>query len=203
MKNILFILLFALGATAAHGQEVYNSSGKANYKNKKKQKGYDPDKLILGGGMNLAFGSGYANVGVSPIVGYRLTNHFSAGVGVGYQYYKFPSYLDPFNNYHFTYMNIVYPNFWTRLFVYRNFFVTGTYEYDFITLKEPLDRFGNLKQTKESVNNQCLLVGVGLRQPIAGRVSFYGELFYDVLQGKYSPYPSGSPGLRFGVAAGL
>lgn len=203
MKNIIFILLFALGATVAHGQEVYNSSGKANYKNKKKQKGYDPDKLVLGGGMNLGFGGGYSNIGVSPIVGYRITNRFSAGVGMGYQYYKYPSYLDPFNNYHYTYMNIFYPSVWTRFFVTRSIFISAAYEYDFITLKKPFDRFANLKQTKYTVNNQCFLVGAGLRQPIAGRVSFYGELFYDVLQGEYSPYPKGSPGLRFGVAAGL
>ncbi len=203
MKNIIFILLFALGATVAHGQEVYNSSGKANYKNKKKQKGYDPDKLVLGGGMNLGFGNGYANVGISPIVGYRLTKHFSAGVGLGYQYYKYPSYLDPFNNYYYTYMNIIYPNVWTRLFVYRNLFLSAGYEYDFITLKKPFDRFANLKQTKSTVDNHCLLVGLGLRQPIAGRVSFFGELFYDVLQGEYSPYPKGNLGIRFGIAAGL
>jgi hypothetical protein len=203
MKNILFILLFALGATAAHAQEVYNSSGKANYKNKKKQTGYDPDRLVLGGGMNFGIGGGYANIGISPIVGYRITDHFSAGIGLGYQYYKFPSYIDPFNNYLYTYMIIIYPIVWTRMFVYRNLFLSAGYEYDFITRKEPLDRFANLNQIKLSVTNQCLLIGVGIRQPIAGRLSFNSELFYDVLQGEYSPYPIGSPGIRFGIAAGF
>jgi len=200
MKNIFFILLLVLGASATHAQEVYNSSGKANYKNKKKDKGYDPDKLILGGGMNLGIGGGFANVGISPIVGYRLTKYFSAGVGLGYQYYREPDIVD---NKYFTSMNILYPNLWTRIFVYRNIFIGLTYEYDFIKVKTPRDQFLNLNQTKFSVTNQCLLVGLGMRQPIAGRLSFYGELFYDVLQGRYSPYPKGSPGLRFGIAAGL
>ncbi len=200
MKNLLFILLLALGTTAAHGQEVYNSSGKANYKNKKKQKGYDPDKLVLGGGMNLGIGGGYANIGVSPIVGYRLTKNFSAGIGLGYQYQRSPDLQD---NKYFTSMNILYPNFWVRNFVYRNIFIGATYEYDIIRVKAPRDQFRNLNQTIYNANNHCLLIGVGMRMPIAGRVSFYGELFYDVLQGQYSPYPSGSPGLRFGIAAGL
>ena len=200
MKNILFILLFALGATAAHAQEVYNSSGKANYKNKKKQTGYDPDRLVLGGGMNFGIGGGYANIGISPIVGYRLTKNFSAGIGLGYQYQRSPDLLD--NNY-FTSMNILYPNFWVRNFVYRNIFIGATYEYDIIKVKAPRDQFRNLNQTIYNVDNHCLLISVGMRQPVAGRVSFFGELFYDVLQGEYSPYPNGSPGLRFGVAAGL
>ena len=202
MRKIVFIFLLCLSASAVMAQEVYNSSGKTNYK-KKKEKGYDPDKLVLGGGMNLSFGNGYANVGVSPIVGYRFGKHFYAGVGLGYQYYKFPDYIDPFNNVYFSYMNIIYPNVWSRYVVYRNIFVSSAIEYDIISLKRPLDRYGNLKQTTYKVDNRCLLIGVGFRQPLGGRVSFYGELFYDVLQGEYSPYPKGSPGLRFGVAAGF
>lgn len=202
MKKIVFVALLLVGFSGAMAQEVYNSSGKANYK-KKKESGYDPDKLIIGGGMNLSFGSGYANIGVSPIVGYRFKKKFSAGVGVGYQYYKFPEYIDQFNNVHFAYMNMVYPNLWARYFVYRNFFVNGTYEYDFITRKSPLDNKGAINQTTSHVTNQCFLAGIGLRQPLGGRISFYGELYYDVLQGEYSPYPRNSPGLRFGVAAGF
>jgi hypothetical protein len=98
-------------------------------------------------------------------------------------------------------MNIIYPNVWTRYMVFRNFFVDATYEYDFINLKSPFDRYGNPGTTRSQVTNSCLLLGAGLRFPAGGRVSFYGELFYDVLQGKYTPYPY--PDLRFGVAAGL
>ena len=53
------------------------------------------------------------------------------------------------------------------------------------------------------VTNQSLLLGVGLRQSLGGRLSFYGELFYDVMQGQYSPYPKGFPGMRFGLATGF
>jgi hypothetical protein len=203
MKYVVFVFLMLIGYNGAIAQEIYNSSGKANYKTKKKNTGYDPDKLVVGGGITLAFGNGYANLGASPIVGYRFFKKFSAGIGVGYQYYKYPSYLDPYNNVYNSYMNIIYPNVWARYFVYRNIFVTGNFEYDFISRKDPLDRYGNLNQTKKSVTNQCFLVGVGGKQPLGGRVSFYGELFYDVLQGEYSPYPKNSPGLRFGIAAGL
>lgn len=204
MKNIIITILLVLGVSGAMAQEVYTSSGKTSYK-KEKHTGYDPDRLIVGGGLNLGFSNGYTNIGASPIVGYRLTKNFSTGVGLGYQYYKYPSYLDPTSQQVYnSYMNIVYPNLWARYFVYRKLiFVNATFEYDFISLKEPLDNYGNLKQTKYSVTNQCLLMGVGFMQPLGGRVGFYGELYYDVLQGRYSPYPAGSPGLRFGIAAGF
>lgn len=203
MRNIVWIMILCLGVTYASAQEVYTSSGKQHYQKKGKKKGYDPDKLIIGGGLNGGISGDYINVGIAPIVGYRLTNRFSAGVGLGYQYYKFPDYVDPYYKVYYGSMNIIYPSLWSRYFFYRNFFLSATYEYDFISLKEPLDHFGNLNTTKSNVTNSCVLVGVGMKMPLGGRVSFYAELIYDVLQGTYSPYPKGSPDLHIGFAASL
>ncbi len=202
MKKLVFVMLLLAGFYGATAQEIYNSSGKANYKKKKEKRGYDADKLVLGGGMNFGMGNGFLRVGVSPIVGYRLQKNFYAGVGMGYQYYK-----APYDETHNEYMNMYYPNIWTRYYVYRNIFVNATYEYDFINYSYPKEDYSTgsllLKQTKASVTNQCLLLGVGLRQSLGGRLSFYGELFYDVMQGQYSPYPKGFPGMRFGLATGF
>jgi len=207
MKYLIWVLLIFIGIAHTSAQDVYTSSGKSGYHKKtKKKKGYDPDKLIIGGGLNAGFGGGYANVGIAPILGYRITDHFSAGIGVGYQYYQQPEYVDPVDPYKVSYAreNIVYPNLWTRYFVYRNFFVDGSLEYDFISLKGPgYDNYGNLTTLKANVNNTCLLLGAGIRQPLGGRVSAYFELIYDVLQGKYSPYPAGAPDIRVGFAAGF
>ncbi len=208
MKNVLLVCLLFVGVSYASAQEVYTSSGKQGYQKKvnKKKKGYDPDKLIIGGGLNAGFGNGFVNVGISPILGYRFTNHFQAGIGVGYQYYQEPEYVDPVDPYKVSYAreNIVYPNIWTRYFVYKNFFVDGTLEYDIINLKQPgYDNMGNFGTIKENVTNTCLLLGVGIKQPLGGRVSAYFELIYDVLQGQYSPYPQGAPDIRIGFATGL
>ncbi len=198
MKKLVWVVLLLAGFSGAMAQEVYNSSGKANYKGNKEKGGFDPDKLVLGGGLNLGIGGGFARLGASPIVGYRIANHLFAGVGCGYQYYK-----APYDDLHNIYQNIIYPNLWARYFVYRNFFINATYEYDIITQRSPLDRYGNFNQTTSNFTNSALLAAVGLKQPLGGRVSFYGELYYDVLQGKYSPYPRNWPGIRFGVAAGF
>ena len=52
------------------------------------------DRLYFGGNLGLSFGT-FTQVNISPIVGYRVTNDFSAGVGVKYDYLGFtgsPSY---------------------------------------------------------------------------------------------------------------
>lgn len=195
------ILLLVLLVVGVQAQDVYNSSGKANYHVKKK-KGYDPDKLILGGSVIVNVGGGYTNLGISPLVGYRLSKHLSAGVGVGYQYFKYVSATNAANTaQYYTKGNFVYPNVWARYFVYRNIYLSTAYEYDIMSLTEPFDQYNNLKDTHYNLTNSALFVGAGVRQPLGGRVSIYAELVYDVLKGVNSPYSGVMP--RIGIATGL
>jgi hypothetical protein len=209
MKNLFIVFLLLVGVSAATAQEVYTSSGKPGYHKKsakKHKKGYDPDRLIVGGGFAAGYSSGYASFGLAPIVGYRITDHFMAGVGFGYKYAQQPVYVDPVDPNKASYIrqNLLYPNIWTRYIVFRNFFVSGTVEYDFISQRGPgYDNYGNLTTVKMNVTNTALLLGAGLRQPLGGRVSLFAELIYDVLQGENSPYPKGTPDVNFGFAAGL
>ncbi len=203
MKNIVLALLLFTGISYASAQDVYTSSGKPGYHKKtKKKKGYDPDKLIIGGGFNASLGGGFANFGIAPIVGYRFTDHFSAGVGVGYQYYQTPDDASTVYTTYYDKENIIFPNVWARFVVWRGLYVTGTFEYDFIKYTVPFDNYGNPNPMSENVNAQCLLLGVGYKQAIAGRVSFFAELTYDVLQQQYSPY-YGQLVPRVGIAMGL
>jgi len=204
MKKTVFILLLSLGFTCAQGQEVYNSSGKPGFHKKtSKHKGYDPSKLILGGEFTLNFGGGYIAAGIAPMVGYRFSKNFEAGIAVGYLYnqqpdqyftnnYPYPSFYDK--------SNVFYPSIWTRYFVYRGLYVTGQLEYDFISLKEPIDNVGDM--ASENVNATCLLMGLGLKQPIGGRASFFIEVMYDVLQEQNSPYLNNIVP-RAGIAVGM
>src|ERR1017187_10428182 len=98
MKNIVVVLLLFFGISYASAQEVYTSSGKTGFHKKtKKKKGYDPDRLIIGGGITFGIDGGYVNLGLAPIVGYRITDHFSAGLGLGYLYASAPVGVDPNN----------------------------------------------------------------------------------------------------------
>jgi len=208
MKNLIIVLALCAGFSYASAQEVYTSSGKPGYQKhmKKKKKGYDPDKLIIAGSFNFGFGDGFVSAGISPMLGYRLTDRLSAGVGLGYQFFQQPEYANPVNPNQVTYAreNLVYPSIWGRYFIYRNFFADASVEYDLINLRQPgYDSYGNYGIQKMNVTNVSLILGAGMRVPISGRLSGYGELIYDVLQGQYSPYPKGAPDIRVGFGLGI
>lgn len=202
MKRVILLLLICLGFGNMRAQDVYLSSGHSGYHKKAKKKGFDPEKLIVGGGFSAGFGGGNIDLGISPTIGYRFTPAFSAGVSVGYQYYRFTTYQDAYNTY---YQNdyIVNPGIWARYLFYRNIFVTSVFEYDFIQVKgTTLDNIGNLVPENTSMTAPCLLFGLGFKQPLGGRVSGVLELMYDVLQQQNSPY-LGQPVMRIGIIAGL
>lgn len=64
------------------------------------------------------------------------------------------------------------------------------------------DNNGDIQKEKLSIGVPCLLVGAGIRQPVAGRVAITAELLYDVLQQPNSPY-FGQPVFRVGVCTGF
>lgn len=207
MKRILSTLLLSalfLGATA---QDVYNSSGKANGYRRKEIKGYDPDKLVIGGGLNLGYSGDYANVGISPKVGYRFTSFLAAGVGLGYQFYKAYDYSTYYNNSVSQYLNIIYPGIWAKCTVYNPIFLTTDFEFDITkhSYYEPDYSTGVLqkgpKQT-ETVTAACWLVGAGFKQPLGGRTCATFEIMYDVIQADYSPYKQ-TLVYRAGIFVGL
>jgi len=193
MKYLAATLLLIFTLNTVWAQDVYTSSGRPGYykKTKKKKTGYDPANLVLGGGVNVLFGSGYADLGLSPIVGYRFTPSFIAGVGLGYQYFQQPDayYSTQYTTY-YDKENIIYPNIWARYFVWKGVYVASQLEYDLIKFNAPnFDPINNVIYSQTAnVNATCLLVGAGIKQPLGGRAVFYVELMYDVLQQQYSPY---------------
>ncbi|MBA3828205.1 MAG: hypothetical protein H0X33_04650 [Taibaiella sp.] len=211
MKYLVIIMLLSLGLNRASAQEVYNSSGHKNYKQKKVNKGFDPSKLVYGGGAVAGFGNGYADLGISPMIGYKFTNDFIAGIGLGYEYLKVDQQVyDQSTGSYFTApakANIIYPGVWARYFVYRgsfgSFFVEGNFEYDLMYFSAyNYDNNYNPVAQKASFQVPCLLMGGGLSQPVSDRVSLLVEVLYDVLQQQNSPYLH-IPVIRGGIVVGF
>lgn len=194
MKYFICTLLLCIGiAQLSTAQETYSSSGAHHpYKHKKKT-GFDPSRLIIGGTAVIQAGTDYTDLGISPTVGYKLTDQFSAGVGIGYQFVREQTVLvDPISGFPVTkpvQANYFTPNVWGRYIVYRNFFVESIFEYNIAKYSGyQQDNYGNISSFSTNVNVPCLLLGGGARMPLAGRTSIVAELLYDVLQQQYSPY---------------
>lgn len=176
-------------------QRVYNSSGKAgSSKKRKKHDGYDPALLVLGGGMNVGYSGDYANLGISPKVGYKLTDFLAVGVGLGYQYYKAPDFY--FNDkLVYLHQNIVFPALWMKCMVYKNVYIAGDLEYNFIKQRSYAVKYNSitglpddLARVKLTASAPCALVGLGYKQSLGGRTTAVFEAMYDAIQDNYSPY---------------
>ena len=214
MRKILIVLMLCICAQGVYGQETYNSSGKKGEAKRKelKPKGFDASRLVLGGGAILNFGTGYANVGLSPMVGYKFGERFAAGVGISYQYYrnKFEQVgiVDQNNNLigivqYDRKTSLYSANVWARYIVWRNLFVHVQPEMMNVGVPTLVqDPVGNLDvgETREYV--PAVLVGLGLRQPITGTLSLYLTALYDVIQNPSSPYYKNLD-FRFGFNIGF
>lgn len=191
---IFATVLLALPVTQLSAQEVYSSSGKP-LDQKKKAANDDrlikPDRLIFGGGAGFGLVSGAYTIGISPILGYRITDDFSAGIGLGYQYTRVKNgivvqgvFNQPtiYKHYNAHYFN---PNVWLRYLIWRNIFAQAEYQqniftentYFYNTAATPAE----LVKGSQSLTIPRMLLGGGLRQPMGPRASFVIMALYDVL----------------------
>jgi len=137
------------------------------------------DRIYTGGNIGLQFGD-VTNIQIAPIIGYRVTNDFSAGVGVQYQYIKFKRFTPELtsNNYGtsvFARYRIKSPIFLQAEYEYLN------YEYYVIASE-------SLRSTLSSI-----FVGGGISQPLGGNASFTLMAMYNLSYDEAdltSPYSS-------------
>lgn len=171
---ILFIpsLIFAQGSEELQGNDL-------------------KDRIYFGGNLGLQFGT-ITNIEVSPLVGYRFTDKFSAGLGITYIYFK-----TNYNNFPDFETNIYGYRFFTRYSITQQFYATAEYE------NLSLEFFNSIDG---SVGRQWVpgaFVGGGYFQPIGRNAGFNIAALYNVLYDDLkSPY--NSPWVfRVGITAGF
>ncbi len=145
-------------------------------------KGFDKSKLFVGGNLGLAFGT-YTIVNVSPLVGYRFSELFAAGVGINYNYY---GYNDGYWNYKQSYAGM---SLFGRVFPVKQFFIQVQPEENYMWYSQ----YGigpNQEQPTLKISQfvPSLLVGGGAAIPTGGNGAITISVMYDVLQNIYSPY---------------
>jgi hypothetical protein len=144
----------------------------------------DKSKVFVGGNFGLQFGS-ITYLDLSPMVGYRISDRFSAGVGVTYQYLK--------NNFYNITTNVYGGRVFGRYFIRQNIFAHA--EYNVLNLQafdlSPVQR----------ISVGSLLVGGGYIQRFAKNSGMTVMLLYNLTPSVYSPYQN--PIIQVGMVLGL
>ena len=152
-----------------------------------KEKGFQKEKLFVGGNFGVSFGS-YTFINISPLIGYRFTDHFAAGVGLNLQYVS-EKLEDNGDTYYKTEQGVTGLSVFGRVYPIRQFMLQVQPEVNYIFGKEKYylpPNPGEYNLDSEIVPS--VLLGGGLVLPAGGRGALIISVFYDILQRDNSPY---------------
>jgi hypothetical protein len=148
-----------------------------------------PQRFYCGGGISLTFGS-QTRVGISPLVGYRLTKAISVGTQLSYEYLRLDvrGSTHPFRSYGGSLFGRYHP-------------VPQLYAH-----VEPAlfsQEFESSPGVWTRGNVSYLFVGGGALQPIAPGLKAYVQVTFDLLDDPHSPYQRSQSFVTTGIAVGL
>lgn len=143
------------------------------------------DRLFTGGNLGVQFGT-VTFVDVSPLLGYKITEKISAGIGATYQYYHYKDrYYDFATN--------VYGGRVFGRYLFTDF-LFGHIEYEYLNL-EAFDF------QRRRVDVGSLMAGAGYIQRVGDHVAVIAMILYNFTESVYTPYQN--PIIRVGVNIGI
>ena len=203
MKQIFLALLLLAGTKMAVAQDTTRPYERRVFTEPKEQKegGFDKSRLFVGGGLGLSFGS-FTNINVSPMIGYRFSSLFAAGVNVNFQYGSERYRYDDGDTYLRNQYTLLGGGIFGRVYPLDIIFIQANPEYNHISLKATDYRPDPKQTTKDKYGVPSLLLGVGYNQAIGANSAFTIMVSYDVLQDDRSLYynrPIFSAGVNLGL----
>ena len=175
------VFLFVLSASTLF---VFAQDGEEE--KPEKEKGFQKEKLFVGGNFGLSFGS-YTFVNISPQLGYHFTDRLAAGVGLNLQYINDKQKDYNGDTYYKAEQGVVGLSVFGRVYPIRQIMLQVQPELNYIFGKE------NYYQPPQEYNLDAqivptLLLGGGLVLPAGGRGGLIISVFYDILQRDNGPY---------------
>ena len=194
MKKWIILLLLPLCFKAkAQDQSEDNQMQKG---------GFQKDKLFTGGSANLGFATGSTMLGITPQLGYSVTNWLDAGINFNLNYLSQRDYASTDKIRQTTYG----PGAFVRLFPLNFLFASAQFERNFIHQKYISPTFQDQVNTLDA---NSFLIGAGYaggRQK-GGNTYYYLSIMWDVAGDPNSPYVDqygrSSPVIRAGYNIGL
>jgi hypothetical protein len=183
MKKAAFSIVILLLMVSVHSFAQIDDS--TMFK-KHKPKERFIDRMFIGGGLGAQFGSKTA-INIAPVVGYKITDQITAGVGITYEYYHYV-----YSNYNFE-TNIFGGSVFGRYYFTK--FLFGQAEVEYLNL-DAYDTYPVRRVGVESV-----LAGGGYIQRFGQNSGVVLMLLYNLTESQYTPYQN--PIIRMGVNIGL
>ncbi|MEI6577605.1 MAG: hypothetical protein WCO63_15630 [Bacteroidota bacterium] len=144
------------------------------------------DRLFFGGNLGLSFGT-VTLIDISPLVGYKISPQFVAGLGLTYQYYQDNTYTPAYKT--DVYGGRVFARYYTKIQIFLHT------EYEILNYLQ-YTNFGS-----QRVNENNFYVGGGYSQNVGGRVGAEFLILYNLNQLPNSMYPN--PIYRIGIGVGI
>ena len=176
MKKLMTgLLMLAAFAANAQGNERSNDKGSQLY------------RLFTGGSVNLGFSSYTTNLGISPQLGYSLTDWADAGVNVNFNYVSQRDYEVGGDKLRQT---IIGPGAFVRLFPVKFLFASAQFEYNFIRYNYIPASGSGYQPEKQHVQSPALLLGAGYAggRERGNNTYYYFSVSWDIMGDENSPY---------------
>lgn len=175
MKRFFIGCLFLFFSFGVFAQD---DSGETGYEYKESF----AERLFVGGNLAFSFSNTGSFINISPYVGYRITDEFSVGPGLIYQYSSFRNRTTG----NTTSYSLYGGNFFARYVFMEYVILQATYE--FINYPLALSEYGASLNDRDTEN--YLYVGGGLQYPLTDGVWISVLVAYDVLYQprKFNPH---------------
>ncbi len=203
----LFIILFSLFSTMllAAENEIGISLSKQENGDKKK---FDKSRLLFGGGIGVGGVGGAFSFNIQPMIGYRITDKFHAGITLGYTHFsqqiEYDNLLTGLPEIYKSKSSIISASLFARYFVFDMLFAQVEPEINSYDVGEVnySTTTGKLYKTPQRLAIPSFLVGAGYGSRL-GNISYMTIIvMYDLVQNPNSPYYK-VPVIRGGLNLGL
>ncbi len=197
MKQLMIFIFLAL---------CINSYAQDTDENKDENKGFKKEKLFTGGSVSAGFSNYSTVLGITPQLGYSLTNWADAGITLNLNYISQRDYSYPGDKLRQT---VYGPGAFVRLFPVKFLFASAQYEYNLIHLKYVPPNNSGYTPDKTNLNANSLLIGGGYAggRERGNNTYYFISVSWDILGDKNSPYVDGyggsNPVIRAGYNIGL
>jgi hypothetical protein len=196
MKKAIILLLLPV---------YFHANAQQENENEKIHNRFEKQRLFTGGTANLGFSSGTTMIGVTPQLGYSVTDWMDAGITVNFNYV---SQRDSYSTEKWR-QTIYGPGAFVRLFPVKFLFASAQYEYNFINQKYIPASSSGIPSQKTSLNANSLLVGGGYAggREKGNNTYYFLSIAWDIMSDKNSPYVDNlgrsNPVIRAGYNIGL